>query len=203
MGRVSIQKVSGVKRFLITGLPRSRTAWLANFLTFGQAFCFHDGLQHCREIGDLENLFWNAGAEVVGDSDSGLLYVAEALPHLFPDVPLVLVERDPRQALESARKFFAANAYPGVKMGGSMVPMFERGVAGMNWLREHWMGPLLMVSYEELERLETCRKVWDFCMQGVMGFDVKHVRRWEMLHQMRVNVIPQKVSLENVKHLIK
>ena len=27
--------------FLITGLPRSRTAWLANFLTYGDSICLH------------------------------------------------------------------------------------------------------------------------------------------------------------------
>ena len=39
--------------FFITGLPRSRTAWLANWFTYGHTFCFHEA---CRKVGKIEEL---------------------------------------------------------------------------------------------------------------------------------------------------
>jgi hypothetical protein len=33
--------------FLILGLPRSRTAWLANFMSYDGFFCMHEGINGC------------------------------------------------------------------------------------------------------------------------------------------------------------
>ena len=53
------------KRFFITGLPRSRTAWMAAFMTSGNAVCLHEPRNWAA--------MWNHdGAQHVGISDSGL-----------------------------------------------------------------------------------------------------------------------------------
>lgn len=51
--------------FLIFALPRSGSAWLANFLTYGECFCFHEPLAG----GSLERL--GRPAEIVGAADTG------------------------------------------------------------------------------------------------------------------------------------
>lgn len=51
--------------FLIYAMPRSGSAWLANFLTYGECFCFHEPLAG----GPLERL--GRPAEIVGCADTG------------------------------------------------------------------------------------------------------------------------------------
>lgn len=51
--------------FLIFASPRSGSAWLANFLTYGECFCFHEPLAG----GPLERL--GRPAEMVGAADTG------------------------------------------------------------------------------------------------------------------------------------
>lgn len=39
--------------FVVFALPRSRTAWLSRFLTYGDWICGHDELRHCRSLEDV------------------------------------------------------------------------------------------------------------------------------------------------------
>ena len=39
--------------FVVFALPRSRSAWLARFLTWGDWMCGHDELRHCRSLDDV------------------------------------------------------------------------------------------------------------------------------------------------------
>lgn len=51
-------------KFVITGLPRSRTAWFSAYLSTGDTFCHHEAIYHNLPM-DLE------GYANVGNSDSG------------------------------------------------------------------------------------------------------------------------------------
>jgi len=39
--------------FVVFALPRSRTAWLSRYLTYGDWHCGHDELRHCRSLDDV------------------------------------------------------------------------------------------------------------------------------------------------------
>lgn len=51
-------------KFVITGLPRSRTSWFAAYLTHGDTFCHHEAIYHKKEMNLPEY-------QNVGNSDSG------------------------------------------------------------------------------------------------------------------------------------
>ena len=40
--------------FMIVGLPRHRTAWLANFFTYDDLFCYHEGIDNCYSLFDYK-----------------------------------------------------------------------------------------------------------------------------------------------------
>ena len=61
--------------FLITGLPRSRTHWLANFMDTGQVNCFHD---LSRSVASVEDYFSRIEKPLTGVCDTGLLLVPGA-----------------------------------------------------------------------------------------------------------------------------
>lgn len=56
--------------FLIYALPRSRTKWLARFLSFGECLCHHDLSLRVADIGAALKA---TDARIVGNSDSGML----------------------------------------------------------------------------------------------------------------------------------
>jgi len=60
------------KPFFITGLPRSRTAWLALAATTDRSICFHEPLARMQEWQDVSHLWANDVYEFVAVSDSGL-----------------------------------------------------------------------------------------------------------------------------------
>lgn len=82
-----------VKTFFICALPRSRTSWLANFLTFGDAFCLHEPLVGIRSLTELRGRFEATGRPIVGSSDCGNQYFADALAEEFPGSQFIVVNR--------------------------------------------------------------------------------------------------------------
>jgi hypothetical protein len=139
--------------FFITGLPRSRTAWLANLLTAAGSFCFHDAVLADGSLDGAVSVMLERLSrrphESVGDSDSGLLFWADLARKRFPDSPFVIIERDPSACLASS-----------VRHG------FSKGL----WsaiLQAYWQTRRLpgvrIVSYDSLSDLSELEKLYSFC----------------------------------------
>lgn len=54
--------------FFILGLPRSRTAWLANFMSTDGLTCMHEGLNGCKSLNEYKSKF----DDNTGDSNTGI-----------------------------------------------------------------------------------------------------------------------------------
>ncbi len=79
--------------FFVAGLPRSRTAWLANFLSYDGHFCFHEGINGCHSMNEYkEKLNGN------GDSCTGLMLLD--IERHFPNAPKVIIESDPQTSID-------------------------------------------------------------------------------------------------------
>lgn len=72
-------------KFCVLALPRSRTAWLANFLTYGDLFCYHDGLESVSSIEE-----YTKKVEGKGDSNTGLI-MFDFLEH-HPDCKIIIID---------------------------------------------------------------------------------------------------------------
>lgn len=81
--------------FAVFALPRSGTAWLANWLTTGESLCLHDPFAASMPE------HWDAGGKRLGISCTG--------SYLFPrwvaslDCPIAVIERDPGECETSLR----------------------------------------------------------------------------------------------------
>jgi hypothetical protein len=155
--------------FFITGLPRSRTAWLANLFTQGGTLCFHEPILRPGQL--IES---NPGYRV-GISSSDLASSFPALRALYPEAPWVFIERTERDAVSSLIKFLK----PRLRCSRDIV---EKVIAAN---RANW-GELLQVAlvvpFADLGREDVIRKVWNqltperpFC-----------VRRWQILEGFNV-----------------
>ncbi len=76
--------------YFLTGLPRSRTAWFAEFLPD----CLHEGMEGCRSRHEYVQ---KLGLQ--GDSSCALMYFPIA--DYFPEAPVVIVERDLDAVIDS------------------------------------------------------------------------------------------------------
>ncbi|MDX1811031.1 MAG: hypothetical protein R3240_03730, partial [Gammaproteobacteria bacterium] len=88
--------------FLILGLPRSRTAWLANFLTYDGLFCFHEATNGCSSIQEYKEKV--AGK---GDANTGLGFFD--IDKLFPDAKKIIVDSDVSRSIEFSKAAFNLN----------------------------------------------------------------------------------------------
>ncbi len=153
--------------FLITGYPRSRTAWLANFLSYGSSFCHHEPVVHTA-VEKLPQLLENTKTETVGISDStALLYFNDFLT-AFPLTKIVLVKRDSQEVVKSL-----------LRLGfdfRSGVSKFEQAFREIEKRHE-----VLTVPFGALPAAE----IWDYC---VPGEPVNHMRL-QMLENFRVNLL--------------
>lgn len=183
--------------YFITGLPRSRTAWLANFLTTGLTYCHHDATLTGPQPSKLRKLAEETRKDTravwVGDSDSGLLVTAAATAKAFPQARWVMVRRDPEDAAESYIKYFKAHPYPSVPF------ISEEHARGMMKFCAHFLARipeaipeklLLEVDYEDLNSEDTIRAIWEWCVPS-LPFSR---RRWQMLQAFNVSVMSEQVS---------
>jgi hypothetical protein len=179
--------------FFFTGLPRSRTAWLANYFTYGPSFCFHDGLRFCRRISDLRKMFDELSAfTCVGDSDSGLLHVATHVNVEFPTAKWVLIERDSVECLMSFLRHFAQHPYPGAPREINELCDNFRALEVKRDQLLNIVPPerLRVVSFSTLDVRTTIIMLWDWITEGAPFAQ----QRYDLLDKLAVNVEPAKVS---------
>lgn len=127
-----------MSNFLILGLPRSRTAWLANFMTSQDIFCSHEGLNGCVTLQQYKDKFTLNS----GDSNTGLaLFDFE---DQFKDFKKVIIDN----TIDASVKF--ALTHYGVDTTETMTVLSER-LSSLDGLH---------VAFNDInDRLE---EIWDY-----------------------------------------
>jgi len=160
--------------FFITGFPRTRTAWLANFFTYGNSFCFHEAIKQCNNITDLKDLFVSTGKQYVGNSDSVIPFFAKRVNELFPQAKWVIIERDEQDVIKSLDR---------VLPGSEKQNVLNIGKPLLTWVKKT-CNPL-MINFSELSTQRECKRIWEYCLPTI-PFDEM---RWKMLDKLRIELI--------------
>jgi hypothetical protein len=189
------------REFFVTGLPRSRTAWLANFLTAGDSFCFHELLAAGVSASFVQKTFSRMIEEesfsVVGDSDSALVAIAPAMVAMFPTARWVLVERPVDEAMESYQKAFGTHQWGGLpKMDeGRLRQTFAQCLAWCETAKRV-IAPsnLLVVPFDTLNKSASVRAIWDWCLPGKEWSE----HRFSFLDKLLVEVVPAKMDTSDI-----
>ena len=85
--------------YFILGLPRSRTAWLANFLTYDGNYCHHEAINGCSSVDEYRN-------KISGCGDSTTNTLMFDYENDFPDSKIVIIHRDVKKSIEFAKDAF-------------------------------------------------------------------------------------------------
>lgn len=164
--------------FIILGLPRSRTAWLANFLTFGEISCGHEMMSQFSIHGLFDELT-GSNLRYCGDADTAASMFLPDILRYMPDIPIVVVRRETKDVLTGLRK-----------MGMSITEHQLRPM--MDGLCEAVkLENTLAVKFEDLDSESTLRAVQSHCAPGE-PFDRQ---RASMLRDLNIQITPARWSL--------
>ena len=160
-----------MKPFFIFSLPRSGTAWLSNFLTWGNAFCFHEVSYGCGSMEEIRDAFLRTECPVVGACDTAASVYAHAIEGTFPNARFVIVLRDPREAHDSLVSIGAS---------GESIPACSEN---LSWVASHM--DCLTIPFERLFSQHALREIWEHVRMP----DPFPWRRFEMLREYRIEDI--------------
>lgn len=149
-----------MKPFFVTGMPRSRTAWMAAWLTTDKTLCFHD-----VEVGIAEKAmeFAHIGRGM-GYSGPEVCLLAQK----FPAVPCVIIHRPKAEAFPSFWEI--VRRCPEVTLSEAQLSAWwderEKLIGGL---------PGKHVSFSLLNNEETMRNLWQYLLPET-PFDAERFR---------------------------
>lgn len=184
-------------RFIITGLPRSRTSWLANLFNCGPCICLHDGMVLNKNIPLLLDQVANRnpGIKHVGNSDSGIALLDNL--DWLEDFKVIVVERDPCEVEESYHQYFKQWPYPqlGVPSRESVHKMVDMLSDKIDMLVENLVetsqDKFRPVAFDDLNDEKVVADLWSFIAPETPF----HVERYRILDKLAVNPQSAKVKI--------
>ena len=165
--------------FFIAGLPRSRTAWLANWFTSESSYCIHDAWRYCTTPQEIREQM-PEGCTWAGTSDSlnGPRY-EQLVKEFGHEVPFAVVERDPMAASYAVFDLFDGHV-PLHKIFDEMRVLTEAHAALPK--------TVVRIPFDALDDAKTLRELEQHLTPGRI-FDE---RRWDLLDRLRVEVVVAK-----------
>lgn len=174
--------------FIILALPRSRTAWLAHFLSYGGKKVGHDIAIECKSVADFQRAF-DEGMD--GTVETGAVLGWRLMRHLMPGVKLVTVRRDPRDVIKSLAKFGLPVDNREICHRDAMLDLVAETPGSLN------------VLYDSLVDPQVCKVLFEFCLD--LPFDWEHWTKFNTLNiqvdmQQRINQLYRNhAQLEKLK----
>lgn len=138
--------------FVIFALPRSRTAWLSRFLTYGDWQCGHDELLHARSLDDVKA--W-LGQPCTGSVETAAAPFWRLLPTYCPDARIVVVRRPVSEVVASLCAILPYD-----------VPLLTRLMLRADTKLDQIECRMnaLSVQFSDLKNEATCARLFEYCL---------------------------------------
>lgn len=149
--------------FIIFSLPRSRSTWLARFLSYGPWRCGHDELRHMRTLEDVKAWFLQP---FTGTAETAGAPWWRLLSRYAPAARIVVVRRPLDDVIDSLLRV------PGVFFDKALL------VKNMRWLDRKLdqisrrVPGAISVDYADLAQERTCAALFEHCT------DLPHDHAW-------------------------
>lgn len=159
--------------FFVTGLPRSRTAWLSVLFTTEHVTCHHEAIRFCENFGQYLDIM--SGYGIDGDSSSALIPVADKVIAYWPDAPWLIVNRPPDECAASAAKVL------GIELQQALVMAYNdrKKLDAINPAR------VMRIDFKQLDDEDGVKEAWEFLLPG-MPFNAA---RYHVLNQLKIEPI--------------
>lgn len=162
--------------FIVYGLPRSRTAWIAKFLTYKDWECGHEQAMYMRNMEDVRAFFAQSS---IGTAETAASYGRDLIRHAVPNIKEMVILRPVDEVIESVMRIDIS------KIGFYDRCRLRKGMEyGNRMLQKIAKDPnVLVIHYADLVNEETCAKVFEYCLP--YKFDKAW---WESLHAKNVQI---------------
>lgn len=141
--------------FVVLSLPRSRSAWLSRFLTYGDWMCGHEELRHMRTLEDVKLWFDQPN---IGSAETAGAPWWRLLAKFAPDVRIVIVRRPVEDVFDSLMRLPNTSFDPAVLM-----PLLHRLNCKLDQIAAR-MPNVLQVAFDALADETTCARVFEHCL---------------------------------------
>lgn len=141
--------------FVIFSLPRSRSAWLSRFLTYGDWICGHEELRHMRSLEDVEVWFEQP---CIGTAETAAAPWWRLLDRFAAGAKVLVVRRPVDQVVDSLMRL------PGVTFDRTQLhAVISQHDRKLNQI-EARVPNVLSVDFDDLVDEQTCAAVFEHCL---------------------------------------
>lgn len=159
-----------IRPFVVLALPRSRTAWLSHFLSYGNWHCGHDEVRHMRSLDDIHSWF-SQGA--IGSVETAVA----PWWRLLKNVRLVTIRRPIVEVVDSMSRI------PGCSFDRDVLTANMRALDRKLDQVEARVPDVLSVNYSDLDKEEACAALFEHCLP------YKHdSARWRALSSVNIQI---------------
>lgn len=141
--------------FIIFALPRSRTAWLSHFLSYGEWLCGHDEARHMRGFDDVKA--W-LSQPCTGTIETSTAPWWRLLEGIAPTARVVVIRRPVAEVVESLMRI------PGCQFNRDEVTAdLTRLNRKLDQIAARVPGAL-SVDYADLDNEAVCARIFEHCL---------------------------------------
>jgi hypothetical protein len=147
--------------FLVLSLPRSRSAWMAKFLTYGDYVCGHDELRHMRSLDDVRAWFTQP---CIGSAETAAAPWWRLLEKFAPGVKIVVVRRPVAEVVDSLMRLDGVT-FDRTTLTAAMIKA-DRKLEQI----EACVPGVLSVQFADLVSVDACQAVFKHCLPYKFSF---------------------------------
>lgn len=165
-----------MSNFVVYGLPRSRTAWLSEFLTYKDHSCLHEAAITLRSLEEFKEYFSRGNT---GVSETGIAQGWWLVNHACPSIKTVVVKRPISEVVSSLMELDLSGIASYDK--DSLTKHIQYGDRMLDKISSR--PGVLTVSFSDLKNMSTCKDVFEHCLP--YDFDIKH---WSRLKNKNIQI---------------
>lgn len=174
--------------FIIYALPRSRTAWLANFLSYKDWECYHESAMFMRSMEDVRAFF---SSDNVGCAETAAAQGRHLIRSVTSSIKEVVILRPVDEVINSLLSVDLAGVavYDPILLRKNM----ESGDRALRKIAKD--SGVLVVNYDDLNKEKICAQIFEHCLP--YKFDKQW---WESLRDKNIQVDVKAVFRYYHKH---
>ena len=170
---------------IITGMPRSRTAWFSELYTIhGFSFAYHEAEVGTKNVNEWKELLLNNEEKYIVDCNPGFFLTFKEKLEQFQNANIVIINRDDDESFISWKNTFQkAFEMP----DEAMIQVWDQLKKGREELRKANKN-ILEVDYADVDKETTYIKIGNHLFNGAFPSSIK-----------RFNELKKKIIVQNVK----
>jgi hypothetical protein len=158
---------TGSRPFVVLCLPRSRSAWLSRFLTYGDWVCGHEELRHMRSLDDVRAWF---SQPCIGTAETAGAPWWRMLERFAPGARVLVVRRPVAEVVESLMRLDGCT-FDRERLSRHMEKLDRK----LDQIKARVPG-VLSVNFADLEQETVCAEVFEHCLG--LPHDHGHWAKW-------------------------